>query len=302
MKKMFLTIAKLLINFYFNKMSTEHSAHGEQNCTSLFCIENREEFRIGTYNEVSILYRVHDGFVNATKLCNDGGRDFRTFKKGQRWRKIIEYWTQQEQNERCANLLTASNYELKGKYDKSRGQYIHPDLIHFVAEWVSIEYAFKVKHIMDLINEKNQLLNRNLNDTISELTSELEQIKIQLNQLKSDNANLTSITQQQTKTIFDESVRVKNCRRRLMILKLHDGRYKFSANSSDPIDVVLDEHDAEYVYAEFTFPHGMPLKQTMNGMFGKNYYIKPELVEEAKRYIESKIPNSKIIIVDDDDW
>ena len=246
------------------------------------------------------MYRVNDNYVNAGKLCRDAGEDFYNFKRGKRWSNIINYCTNPNRNDGTVNLRHPL-YELKKGYPQAQGIYVHPKLIHFIAEWISVDYAFKVSTIMNLINEKNQILNRDLNNTISELTSELGQIKIQLNQLKSENANLTSKTEQQTKTIFDESVRVKNCRRRLMILKLYDGRYKFSANSSDPIDVVLDEHDAEYVYAEFTLPRGMPLKQEMNGMFGKNYYIKPELVQDAKRYIESKLPNSKTIIVDDDD-
>ena len=35
-----------------------------------------------------------------------------------------------------------------------KGTYVHPKLIHFVAEYCSVEYAFMVAEIMDNINDK----------------------------------------------------------------------------------------------------------------------------------------------------
>ena len=60
-------------------------------------------------------------------------------------------------------------YELKKNYNQMQGAYIHPDLVHFVADWVSIESGFNVAKIMDLINERNQFTNQDLNDTIKQL-------------------------------------------------------------------------------------------------------------------------------------
>ena len=60
-------------------------------------------------------------------------------------------------------------YELtKGVENNFKGIYIHPDLIHFVAEWCSVEYAFRVKDIMDSINDKvhEKLNENNLPDTV----------------------------------------------------------------------------------------------------------------------------------------
>ena len=117
---------------------------------------NVSEFQIGSYNGVSIVYRTSDKYVNASRLCSDGKRDFRTFKRSDKWRRIIEYWNQQY-SESCVQNCTDAFYELmKGYPNEYRGQYVHPNLVHFVAEWISIEYAFKVAEIMNLINERNQ--------------------------------------------------------------------------------------------------------------------------------------------------
>ena len=114
--------------------------------------ENNEEFIRGTYNGIEIFIRQKDGFINATKLCSSGGRDFNTFKRSQRWRKIIQYYEKYERPKDLQNCRPL--YELRKDYNLMQGQYINPDLIHFVAEWISIEYSFVVKHIMDSINDK----------------------------------------------------------------------------------------------------------------------------------------------------
>ena len=130
-------------------------------------IENNEKFVQATYNGISIYVRSKDGFINATRLCNDGNRDYRTFKKGKRWNEIINYYMKCEfikEEQNCAPY-----YELRKGYNKMQGQYIKPDLIHFVAEWISVEYSFKVKHIMNSINNKlHDVLNEKHIDDVVE--------------------------------------------------------------------------------------------------------------------------------------
>ena len=155
-------------------MMSDHSNQSEQKCSNQLIHENGEEFKICSYNDVSILFRVRDQYFNATKLFSDGGRDFRTFKKGDRWRKIINEHEKRVQNGVCAKML-GPIYEIKKGFSNDiRGQYVHPKLIHFVADWVSIDYAFKVADIMDLINKNNQLKNKVLEETIRELQEENE--------------------------------------------------------------------------------------------------------------------------------
>ena len=129
-------------------------------------IENDEEFVQITYNAVSIYQRKKDGYINATKLCSDAGRDFRTLKRSKRWNDIINYYLSNEISKDVQNCTPL--YELKKSYNQMQGQYITPDLIHFVAEWLNIEYSFKVKHIMDSVNEKvhEVLQEKQLPDTV----------------------------------------------------------------------------------------------------------------------------------------
>ena len=141
----------------------------EESRNALFCVENNETFMKGTYNGVSIIYRVSDKYVNVSHLCNQAGKKFYGFTRGKRWNEILKYWIE---NEGIANLPPV--YEIHKKYNKAQGIYVHSDLIHFVAEWISIEYAFKVAKIMNLINERNQLTNKSLEDTTIDLQDEID--------------------------------------------------------------------------------------------------------------------------------
>ena len=59
-------------------------------------------------------------------------------------------------------------YQLLNVSNEFKGTYIHPKLVHFVAEWVDLEYAFTVSEIMDSINDKvhEELNNKQLPDNV----------------------------------------------------------------------------------------------------------------------------------------
>ena len=59
------------------------------------------------------------------------------------------------------------SYFLEKTVPKYQGEYIHPKLVHFVAEYCSVDYAFTVAEIMDSINDKvhETLKEKELDDT-----------------------------------------------------------------------------------------------------------------------------------------
>lgn len=145
-------------------------------CTTL--TENNEEFIESTYNGFKIYVRKLDSYINVSRMCADNNRDFRTFKRGERFRNILNYYINEEMKgvQNCTPL-----YELRKGYNLMQGQWLTPDLIHFVAEWISISYSFKVKHIMDKINELGQLkqiaFEENTKIIINNLNEEIEMLK-----------------------------------------------------------------------------------------------------------------------------
>lgn len=64
--------------------------------------------------------------------------------------------------------IDVSGKDLANGYAELQGYYIHPDLFHDVCYWANKPYAVKVSRLMNLINERNRLLNQTLEQTIAQ--------------------------------------------------------------------------------------------------------------------------------------
>jgi hypothetical protein len=109
--------------------------------------ENNEEFKITTYNDISVIIHLKTGYYNATKMCSDNNVEFRKINQNQSFQqKIIK-------TKKYYNIQEELKYELRyGFTGRFTGTYIHSKLVNYVCMWANDEYAFKVDHIMDLIN------------------------------------------------------------------------------------------------------------------------------------------------------
>ncbi len=136
-----------------------------------FETKDGEKFYEAHYNDIRIIIREQDGYMNATKMCSDNGRDFKQFIRYDTWREILTYFQATRVGVKSHPPLIKLS---KGYSNKIKGQYIHPKLIHFVAHWCSIEYAFKVAHMMDLVNEELHNRTMSLEQKIAELEQDLE--------------------------------------------------------------------------------------------------------------------------------
>ena len=240
-----------------------------------FCHENNEEFKIGTYNGVSIIYRVSDNYVNAGKLCRDANKRIFDFTRREKWNEIVNYWIKHEQNDVGGNSLLPL-IELKKGYPKARGIYIHPDLVHFITEWISIEYSFMVKRIMNLINDRNRILNKCLKDTILELQDKLDEA---LDEIKSKNKQLNESNEtivQKNCHIAETSVPITNCTKKLYILYHGDDHYKLCADSTN-------KPPQELIFKEYHFSASMNYKQEIGKLAGLK---KPEYIFHNDRLKE----------------
>ncbi|KAI5526036.1 hypothetical protein TVAGG3_0273520 [Trichomonas vaginalis G3] len=118
---------------------------------------NGETFTKGTYNGIEVLRRDKDGYINATKMAREAGRlnHLNRFLNSTKMQEILEFWMNEYGQAKSGSTSKQAFYELtKGVINEFKGIYIHPDLVHFVAEWCSVKYAFYVKDIMDSIDKK----------------------------------------------------------------------------------------------------------------------------------------------------
>ena len=121
------------------------------------------EFKRETYNGISIIIEQKTGKFNASQMCSDNHKKWRSFNKTKYWKSKIESFKNSSfyRNEEDAQIRAPSILAKKGVKPEFQGEYIHPKLIHFVAEWCSDDYAFKVAELMDSINDS---VHQRLND------------------------------------------------------------------------------------------------------------------------------------------
>ena len=160
---------------------------------------NGEQFTRSDYNGVNIIIRNKDGYINATKIAKDNGKQkhLDRFINSDKWKEICEAYMNEavknslprfrgrpENSEKFDSFDSLNEQEINLSYviksgtQEIYGTYVHPKLIHFVAEWCNISYAFKVATIMDNIDKIKTLRktsgNYNLTQTIEKQCSEIK--------------------------------------------------------------------------------------------------------------------------------
>jgi hypothetical protein len=142
------------------------------------CSNSKYSFGRGKYGEFEVIIMKENAFnqlncyINATKLCADGGKRF-------------DHWLENKSGKDMLNYLSSTTHNLgdeikilvkDGACTEVRGTYVHNKLIPHIASWVSCEFAFKVS---DIVNEwvvrEYRLTNIKLSD---ENTSLLDQIAL----------------------------------------------------------------------------------------------------------------------------
>lgn len=120
-------------------------------------------FEIKTYNGISVIFESNTGYFNATRMSSDNGRQWRHYKKTKCWTNKVDAFNRFYGEKSSGRNLPHEkiSFEPENVANEWRGEYIHPKLIHFVAEWCSDEYAFMVAELMDSINDS---VHQRLND------------------------------------------------------------------------------------------------------------------------------------------
>ena len=129
------------------------------------------KFEKKTYNGIEIIVETNTGYVNASQMCSSNNKRWREYKRTNAWKEIIEIYDEFIKNTCESKIFQGVNFptpyfDIKITRD-FQGCYIHPKLVHLVAEYCSKRYAFMVAELMDSINETvhAKLAKDNLKDT-----------------------------------------------------------------------------------------------------------------------------------------
>lgn len=229
---------------------------------------NNEAFIKGTYNGINVIIRKKDGYINATKMCEQFNKRFRKIFENHAWQAfynefLIEYCVSPEMGEPI--------YELKKGYtNEIRGTYVDSKLINYIAFWASPKYAIIVSKIMDKINEIGQLKQLSFEENTNEI---IDLLNKEITELKNKNKELQE-------HIKETSVPIDNCDKDLYLI-VEGERLIISANSSKP---------PEFFDYHFTFPASINIKQLLREEFGVLKKLKADRLSEVIEYINGFEP------------
>ena len=113
------------------------------------CYERiKDNFYYGLFGDFKLVVDKNTGCFNATKLCNEGGKQFRQWTRLEKSKKLMEYYNRRG-NMDGGDIF----YEVKGdnrndEVSKTTGQYVQKELILDIASWISTEFYDKCNQII----------------------------------------------------------------------------------------------------------------------------------------------------------
>ena len=122
-------------------------------------VKDDVEYSNITLNDMVISSRPIDHYVNATQLCQAGGKNFNDWFRLDTTKELINELS--DDGRILPSLLVESNRGRTSKY--TQGSWIHPDLSIQLAQWISPKFAIQVsKWIRSLFTEGSIEIDRTL--------------------------------------------------------------------------------------------------------------------------------------------
>jgi hypothetical protein len=131
------------------------------------------------YGEFDVIMNMTTGYINATKLCADGGKHMKNWTRNESNKELIDVFNKKINNPLNFEPVLISD----DSYGITRGTYVHPKLITHIASWVSPSFAWKVSEIVNnfLVKEKEDEI-RKTKILLGEKDCKIEELKIMFQQ------------------------------------------------------------------------------------------------------------------------
>ena len=181
-----------------------------------------------------------------------------------------------------------------------QGWWIHPKLVHHLAEWANLDYAWKVSEIMDLINERIHLLNTSLQEEIDTLKQENQTLKDRvdlLDQKVSDAYDVNLVLHENASNLMHDVNDLKpravpagtNDKLLRIMIESKTGLCKITANSFWTDDRFKD--DGYTVIKHYQFPASMNVRQILKDCsYIKRLYFEYKHMDEICEIIKNNKP------------
>lgn len=244
-------------NFKNTKISASSSK-----IASISFKEINENYSLGKYGDFNIIIMKSNGYINATKLCNDATSESEKQKPFRNWKVNT---SAKEIMNKISEIVGCSVNDLSivigNDQPKVRGTYVHPNLIPSIASWASPEFAVHVSLIVNkyvirkAIKEQEKIIEKKDNkiDKLSEKVDTLiENNKELLNKNRKMDNRIKRLSKKNNK-MFEQNEEIlakvdviKNDRVVSTGNKNDDHTLAIIANNDDPEE--YDEDETIYAY------------------------------------------------------
>ena len=137
-----------------------------QSITNLAYESINEKYSKAKYGDFDVIMDITNGYINASKLCIDGGKHMKAWLRNDNNKELIKSFEEiiKGSAQICADLMIVINTGI----NELRGTYVHLLLIPHIASWVSPLFAYKVSKIVNefLVREKDDEIRRLTGDNL----------------------------------------------------------------------------------------------------------------------------------------
>ena len=140
----------------------------------------KDTFYYGLFGDFRLVIDKSTGFFNATKLCDQGGKNLFNWKRLEKSKRMIEYYQRSCPSDLKGSFLYEVKLQNNDNLNKQiTGTYVPQELILEIASWVSIEFYDKCNKIIlnYFVNEFKKMNQSALEEKIKQVEQLEEQMK-----------------------------------------------------------------------------------------------------------------------------
>lgn len=154
-----------------------------------------KQYYWGKYGDFRVIIDIDDGYINATKLCNQAQTKGGSPKEFKEWKKLSEANDLKEEISLEDGIPSSSlTREINGRHKDNeviKGTYVHPELIPHIASWASTKFARKVSKIVNeyftnqAIEEQDMII-RDQEKKIAEKTDKIDELMKYITEMRAE--------------------------------------------------------------------------------------------------------------------
>ncbi len=177
-------------------------------------VPNCSGYSFGKYSDFDVIFRDSDGYINASKLCILGGKEYKAWSRNNSSQRLIKALKNKLFDEFEKNSVTNHNINsfediiVEDTISQENtpliiwGTYVHPKLINSIAMWISEDFALKVADIVEeyFVNQTQNKYDTIIKDFQNKIVLKEDKIDLLLKKIENQDAKINMLLNQNIET------------------------------------------------------------------------------------------------------